>query len=251
MHLSFLIFLIIYLAAITWEVFYDRRHKLNLYSLKDSAVNFSLGLLVVAVRIVSQGTWVAVWTGMSHFAIFKIEESVFSYILLFLIHEFIFYWVHRCSHNFRPLWAIHVNHHSSKMLNLTTAARMPLFMFVVIFIFWSPLILIGFDPYMLFVVTNISFLLGVFQHSHTIGSLGVVVEYIFVTPTHHRIHHASNPEYINHNFGSTLIIFDRLFGSFKKPDPSVQITYGITKDLKTYNPIKIIFHEWIDLLSGR
>ena len=250
MLLIFAIFMIFYTVCITYEVFYSKKHNLNLYKKKDSLVNITLGSVVVATHLLFQGFWILGWSIIEKYSIFKINDSILIWVTLFIFHEFVYYWIHRFSHSFRILWAIHVNHHSSKLFNFTTASRLPVFMFLVMFVFWSPLILLGFSPYMVFVVSNTGFMLTAFQHTTVFGRVPFL-EYIFVSPSHHKVHHASNPEYINRNFGAVLIIFDRLFGTFKEESVNTPIEYGLTTNIKSENPIKVIFHEWIDIFSKR
>jgi sterol desaturase/sphingolipid hydroxylase (fatty acid hydroxylase superfamily) len=250
MSLSFVIFIILYTAAIAFEVNYDRKHHLNLYDLQDSVLNISLGILAVLNRVIFEGLWLGFWIFLSQFSFWKFENNIPVWILLFIVNEFVYYWFHRFSHEWRILWAIHVNHHSSQLFNFTTAARLPFLNILVHITFWTPLILLGFDPFMVFAVSNIGFLFGVFQHTKLIGHLGWM-EFWFNTPRNHKIHHASNPNYINHNYGNVLIIFDRIFGTFIEEKKEEPIIFGITKNISTNNPIKVIFHEWIEIFKEK
>ncbi len=250
MKLSFVIFLILFAIAVTVEAIYGYRHQRNLYDWKDSILNVTLGIIGVSFRFALKTIWLAFWLFLSQFALLDIPETVLTWVVLFFSNEFVYYWFHRWSHENRFLWAVHVNHHSSQKLNFSTTARLPFFNFVLHSTFWIPLVLIGFDPFMVFAVSNVGFLFALYQHTQIIGKINWM-EYIFNTPNHHRIHHASNPEYINGNYGSCLIIFDRLFGSFKEELEGVDLKYGITNNIQTYNPIKVIFHEWIDIAKGR
>jgi sterol desaturase/sphingolipid hydroxylase (fatty acid hydroxylase superfamily) len=103
---------------------------------------------------------------------------------------------------------------------------------------------------MVFAVSNVGFLFGVFQHTKLIGHLGWM-EFWFNTPLNHKIHHASNPDYINHNYGNVLIIFDRMFGTFIEENKAQPVEFGITKNITTHNPIKVIFHEWVALFKDK
>ncbi len=247
---SFYIFLVIYLTAIIGEALYSYRHKRNLYNIKDASVNIFLGISGVINRLLTQGAWLALWFYLYQFSFIKIPESLWSWVVLFLLNELVYYWFHRLSHERRILWAIHVNHHSSEKLNFTTASRVPFFNLILHNIFWIPLLFIGFNPTMIFAVENIGFLFAFVQHTQLIKKLPYI-DYIFNTPSHHRVHHSSNKEYINKNYGNVLIIFDRLFGTFKEEKEGILINYGIAKNIKTYNPIKVIFHEWVDIFSRK
>jgi sterol desaturase/sphingolipid hydroxylase (fatty acid hydroxylase superfamily) len=250
MSISFFIFIVLYAIAIAVEVRHDRKKQLQLYDFKDSVLNISLGILAVLNRVIFEGAWLALWIYCSSYSSFKLPNTATIWIILFVVNEFVYYWFHRFSHEFRLLWAIHVNHHSSQLFNFTTAARLPFLNILVHILFWTPLILLGFDPYMVFAISNIGFLFGVFQHTTLIGDLGWM-ECWFNTPKHHKIHHASNPDYINHNYGNVLIIFDRMFGTFISEKTNQPVTYGITKNIDSVNPVKVIFHEWQALFKEK
>ena len=249
-NISFIVFLCIYIAAIIIEALYSYRSQKKLYSFKDSFVNIFLGIVGVLNRLLTKGAWLALWIYLYQFSFFKISESIWSWLLLFCLNEFVYYWFHRFSHENKYLWAIHVNHHSSEKLNFTTAARLPFFNLILHNIFWIPLLFIGFNPMMIFTVENLGFLFTFIQHTQLIKKIPYV-DYIFNTPSHHRVHHASNLEYVNKNYGNIFIIFDRIFGTFTEEDDNVMIRYGISKNIKTYNPLKVIFHEWIDIIKQK
>ncbi len=248
--LSFYIFLAVYLTAITIEALYSYYTKKKLYDVKDSLVNIFLGVSGVLMRVLTKGVWLALWIYLYQFAPFKVKESFWSWVLLFLLNEFVYYWFHRFSHENKYLWAVHVNHHSSEKLNFTTAARLPFFNLILHNFFWIPLLFLGFSPMMIFTVENINFLFAFVQHTQVIKKLPYL-DFVFNTPSHHRVHHSSNEEYLNKNYGSTLIIFDRMFGTFKNEKDDIVIKYGIPKNIKTYNPLKVIFHEWLNIFKQK
>lgn len=242
------IFLAIYSFAFLVEVFYSTWYKKDYYSLRDTLVNLTLGVLAVGIRFITKGVWLALWLYLYQFAPYQISESLLSWIILFLGNEFVYYWFHRLSHENKYLWAVHVNHHSSERMNFSTAARVPFLNLILHNIFWIPLLFVGFSPTMIFMVETVSFLFSFVQHTQMIRKLPII-DIVFNTPSHHRVHHASNPEYLNKNYGNVLIIFDRLFGTFKSEEVDKQTRYGLTKNIHTYNLIKVIFHEWIELLK--
>lgn len=244
----FFIFLIFYFGLIAIESIYCNQKKLKVYNFRDSLMNILLGVLGITNKVIFGGIWLAIWIYIHQFSILRIENNALNWIILFFVNEFVFYWFHRLSHEKRILWAVHVNHHSSEYFNFTTAGRLPFFNFAVQCVMWSPLIIVGFDPYMVFSISQVSFIFGVFQHSQLFGKIPGL-EYIFNTPTHHKIHHASNAIYINHNYGNVLIIFDRIFGTFIDEKNDVKVKFGITKNIHTNNPIIVIFHEWIDIFK--
>ena len=247
---GFYVFGAIYTAFLIIEVFYARFSGKKLYYWKDFLLNILLGLLGVANRFLTKSLWLALWMFLYKFAPFTIPQTLGSWVLLFLCNEFIYYWFHRLSHERRWLWAIHVNHHSSEYINFSTAARIPYFNFILHNIFWIPLVLIGFHPLMIFAVETISFLFAFLQHTEMIRSYGFL-DAVLNFPSHHRVHHASNKEYIDKNYGNVLIIYDRLFGTFREEDPQIHIRYGITKNINSFNPVKVIFHEWVDIFKGK
>jgi sterol desaturase/sphingolipid hydroxylase (fatty acid hydroxylase superfamily) len=248
MKRSFYVFLAIYLAAIVVEILYSYKTKKRLYDVKDSFVNIFLGVSGVLTRALTKGVWLALWMYLYQFSVIKITENVWSWIVLFLLNEFVYYWFHRFSHTNKYLWAVHVNHHSSQELNFTTAARVPFFNLILHNLFWIPLVIIGFNPIMIFTVENIGFLFSFIQHTQIIKKIPYV-DYVLNTPSHHRVHHSSNEAYINKNYGNTLIIFDRLFGSFTDEREDIKIQYGVPNNINSYNPIKVIFHEWVNLFQ--
>lgn len=165
-------------------------------------------------------------------------------LLLFLGVEFCYYWYHRASHEIRWLWATHGVHHSPRYLNLSAAYRLGWTGWLSgNFLFFAPLCWFGFEPMAIAITLSLNLIYQFWIHTELIPKLGFL-EWILNTPSHHRVHHASNPQYIDHNYGGVLIIFDRLFGTFTAEQPNLCLTYGLTHPLKSYNPLIIAFHEW-------
>ncbi len=182
-------------------------------------------------------------------------DSWWAWALLFVGEEFCYYWYHRTSHRVRWFWATHAVHHSPNQLSFATAYRLgwtgkltgtPLF--------FVPLMLLGFEPTAVLATVAINLLYQFWLHSDWIPKLGPL-EYIFNTPSHHRVHHASNAEYLDANFGGVIILFDRLFGTLVEERDDVPCRYGLVKPLHSANPVYVAFHEWIalwgDLRSAR
>lgn len=243
MNQLLIIFCCTYGLSVAGEVVFSLYFKKGLYNVTDSLINLTLGLLAVVIRIATKGFWLGLWFYLHAFAIFHIEESMWSWTGLFLANEFVYYWFHRLSHEKRFLWAVHVNHHSSQKMNFTTAARVPFLNFIFHNVFWIPLVLVGFHPAMIFAVETLGFLFAFYQHTQMIGKIPVF-ELMFNTPSHHRVHHASNPEYRNKNFGNVLIVFDRIFGTYKAEDNKIKPVYGLEHNLESHDLITVIFHEW-------
>lgn len=152
-----------------------------------------------------------------------------SWLVLWVIGDFVYYWVHRAEHTTRLLWASHSIHHSSTEFNYTTAVRMPWMemFYKPIIVLWAPLL--GFNPVMYAALGAMALIFGQLQHSESVGALGVL-DKIFVTPLNHRAHHASNHEYLDKNFGASFIIWDRLFGTYRAYDDAIDIRYGVLHD---------------------
>lgn len=171
-----------------------------------------------------------------------------SALILFIGLEFCYYWFHRASHRIRWFWCNHAVHHSPNDLNLTAALRIGLFgKFIGTFAFFSPLVWLGFEPRLVGQVLAINLLYQFWIHATWIPKLGWL-EYVFNTPSSHRVHHASNAQYLDANYGGVLIIFDRLFGTYVAERSDVTIKYGLVKPQHSYNPFKVEFSEWGNML---
>jgi sterol desaturase/sphingolipid hydroxylase (fatty acid hydroxylase superfamily) len=174
----------------------------------------------------------------------SIPREWWAYILCIITIDFFRYWSHRLTHVNRFWWATHVTHHNSEKYNLSVAFRLGWTQHIK-FIFFIPIVLMGFDPVLFFICHQIEVLYQFWIHTEYIRKLPAPIEYIFVTPSHHRVHHSTNDQYLDKNFGSTLIIWDRLFGTFEAEEE--RTVYGITEPINTYNPITLNFHEWKDI----
>ena len=170
-----------------------------------------------------------------------------SIALVFIGQEFCYYWFHRCSHRIRLLWAHHAVHHSTNRFNLSAAYR---FGWVGRLIgttaFFVPLIWLGFPPRAVFITLNLNLLYQFWIHTDWVPKLGPL-EWVLNTPSHHRVHHAANPEYLDKNYGGVLIVFDRLFGTFAAERSGVPCRYGLVRPLHSNNPLWIVAHEWVAL----
>lgn len=171
----------------------------------------------------------------------SIPKTWWAYILCLISLDFCRYWAHRIAHVNRFWWATHVTHHNSEKYNWSVSFRLGWTQFIKV-IFFIPVALMGFDPVLFFICHQVEVLYQFWIHTEYIRKLPAPIEYIFTTPSHHRVHHSRNEKYIDKNFGSTLIIWDRLFGTFM-PETE-QADYGITKPVNSYNPITLNFHEW-------
>ncbi|MGD1846268.1 MAG: sterol desaturase family protein [Salibacteraceae bacterium] len=177
---------------------------------------------------------------------FRIEASWWSFILCLILSDFARYWAHRVAHEQRIWWATHVPHHSSTNYNFSVSFRLSWVQQVKI-LFFIPVALMGFDPVMFFIVHQIEVLYQYWIHTEFIRKFPKPIEFIFTTPSHHRVHHATNKNYIDKNYGSTFIIWDRMFGTFQEEQEKVN--YGILKPVDSYNPVWLVFHEWVDIFK--
>lgn len=170
-------------------------------------------------------------------------------VVLFLLIDFLYYWHHRMMHQVRLFWADHAVHHSSQKMVMPVAERIGWFGAltggVMIYL---PAVLVGFSPKAVFIAIALNLLYQYWVHTEQVGSLGWL-EHILNTPSHHRVHHASNPKYLDSNYGGVLIVFDKIFGTFTPYDPNEKITYGLVAPLKTHNPFRIATHEWAPMVK--
>lgn len=233
-------FLLLLLAEATAGAIMRR----DLYEFKDTAASLTMGIGNVIVGLFSKTMIFLFFTWLHKFAIFNIGYVWWAWVLAFFADEFSYYWFHRTSHECRLWWASHVVHHSSQRYNLGTALRQTWTGSLYSFVFWMWMPLIGFPPIMILTMQAISLLYQFWIHTELVKDMGPL-EAVLNTPSHHRVHHASDSQYLDTNHGGTLIIWDRLFGTFAKEDQHP--TYGLTKNINTYNPFRIAFHEWADM----
>lgn len=217
------------------------------YVFADTFSNLGTGILQrvtdIFFTVVVAGGYIALY---SRAALWDIPlDSALAWCVCFVAVDFLYYWFHRISHGVNALWAAHVVHHQSEEFNLSVALRQSAFQPLFSSIFYLPLALIGFPPAMFLAISAFDTLYQFWIHTRTIQRLGPL-ELIFVTPSHHRVHHGSNPKYLDRNHGGTFIIWDRLFGSFQEEEEEPD--YGVTRPLSSWNPIWANFHTWRDLV---
>jgi sterol desaturase/sphingolipid hydroxylase (fatty acid hydroxylase superfamily) len=179
-------------------------------------------------------------------AVMQWHNAFLYWMILLLAEDFLYYWLHRFDHEIRFFWATHVTHHSSEKLNFSVGFRSSVFQPLYRFIYFIPLAWFGFRPVDIVFMYSATQIWGIFVHTEMIGKMGWL-EHILVTPSHHRVHHASNPKYLDKNMGMFLIVWDKLFGTFQEELPKEKyqtIKYGLTKNIENQNAVTIIFHEW-------
>jgi sterol desaturase/sphingolipid hydroxylase (fatty acid hydroxylase superfamily) len=168
------------------------------------------------------------------------------WLALFILEDFFYYVLHYVDHHCRLFWAVHITHHSSQHFNFSTGFRASVFQPLYRMFYFAPIVLLGFQPADVLVMYAATQVVGVFVHHDSCGRLGLL-EWIFVTPSHHRVHHGSNPEYLDKNIGMSLIVWDRMFGTFVEERPQEPVRYGLTKPVKSRGPLNIVVHEWKDI----
>jgi sterol desaturase/sphingolipid hydroxylase (fatty acid hydroxylase superfamily) len=241
----------IYAIVIGIEILYSWWHDKKYYSTKGILSNIYLSSLNFTLDILVRGICLAVlWFFYQYrfFEINKTENTITYWIVLVIAQDFMFYWLHRIDHYCRLFWAVHVTHHSSEEFNLTVGFRSSVFQPLYRFVYFIPLSLFGFDPLDVMFVYAATQIYGILIHTKTVGKLGPL-EWILSTPSHHRVHHASNIKYLDKNMGMVLIIWDRIFGTFEKEDDNDKVEYGLTKNLNSYNPFNMVFHEWRAIIN--
>jgi sterol desaturase/sphingolipid hydroxylase (fatty acid hydroxylase superfamily) len=217
-------------GAYDWKAYFT--------SMGDLVLRMASNLLPVAVAAAGlQCCWV------HRLYTLPLHEG-WTWVVLFSGQEFCYYWMHRADHRVRWLWATHSVHHSPNTLNLSAAYRLGwTTRLSVAPLFFAPLVLAGFPPLLVGGVLAANLFYQFWLHAAWLPRLGLL-EWILNTPAHHRVHHASNPEYLDANFGGVLIVFDRLFGTFVAEQPGIAIRYGLVEPIRSNNPIHIGLHQW-------
>jgi len=239
----------LYLIVIGIEVLLSHIHLKKYYTLKDTLVNVYLCLMNSGIDLLFRAIYVVVLLKIFAFHFINFSSNPWLYwVLLFIAEDLIFYIEHRVDHYCRLFWAVHVTHHSSEEFNLTTGFRSSVLQPIYRFVYFIPLVLLGFHPLDIVFMYSLTQIYGILVHTQYIKKMPRWFETIFVSPSHHRVHHASNIRYLDKNMGMVLIIWDRLFGTFQEEVPHDPVKYGLTKQIDNpHHPAKIIFHEWINL----
>lgn len=215
------------------------------YETRDTFASLAMGIgSIVIVGSINFATFLFA-RFLFDFRMTDLGEGFVGWAAALIGWDFAFYWHHRAEHENRLLWACHVNHHSSQHYNLATALRQPWTPFPAI-LFYAPLALFGVPPWMILASGGLNLIYQYWIHTEAIRSLPRWFSFIFNTPAYHRVHHASNPRYLDKNYGGVLIVWDRLFGTFQAEDE--QPVYGLTKNISSFNPLVIAFHEYVAIV---
>ncbi|MFL6707448.1 MAG: sterol desaturase family protein [Massilia sp.] len=224
-----------------------RTGKREQFRWREIFANMALG---TAYQVAEGAAWLlatgALFGWVYQHRLFDIPVNGWTILPIFVMVELCYYCFHRSSHRVRWWWAAHVPHHSGETMNFTTAMRQSVLnVFVGIFIFYLPPVLLGVPPAVVMFLLAVDLVYQYFVHTEAIGKLPAWYEYIFDTPSNHRVHHGRNPQYIDKNYGGVLIIFDRLFGTY---EPEVEkVDYGIPRQIRSYNFLILNVHEMVDM----
>lgn len=232
------------LVFIEWGISWYQ--KKDAYDAKDFFAASTIGLVNAGISALIKVVVFGSALFFYNISPFRIPATWWSFILCFFAVDFARYWAHRIAHEQRFWWATHITHHNSSKYNLSVSFRLSWTQHIKI-IFFFPVMFMGFDPFVFFICHQVAVLYQFWIHTEYIKKLPAPIEFFFTTPSHHRVHHASDAHYLDKNYGSTFIIWDRMFGTFM-PEAE-RPTYGITKPVTSYNPIYLVFHEWVDIFK--
>ncbi len=242
---GFLILLAIVAFIEALWIYTRRKH----YPWQEATTSFAVAIIKRFIDTATAGVNMAVMFWAYKYRLWDINliDNPAALLPMFFLFEFVYYWHHRWAHEIRWLWATHSVHHSPNHMNLTVAGRLGWTGLISgSVLFFAPLSLIGFHPIAVFLMLAVNLFYQVWIHTEVIKTLGPL-EWVLNTPSHHRVHHGSNPEYLDRNYGGILIIFDRLFGTFAKEEAPV--VYGLTEPLRSNNPFKVALFEWGRMIS--
>ncbi|KLI64842.1 sterol desaturase family protein [Aurantiacibacter marinus] len=236
----------VFVALIVAELLWARRRQPRAYESRDTATSLAIGLGstvaggLTAAAVLAMLVWAHSATPLS------IGWAWWAWPLCFVLDDLAYYTFHRSAHRVRWFWASHVNHHSSQHYNLSTALRQSWTgFFAASFIFRLPLAFAGFEPGMILACGGFNLIYQFWIHTESIKRMPHWFEAVMNTPSHHRVHHAVNARYLDRNYAGTFIIWDKLFGTFAAEDDADQIRYGIVHQIGSFNPLKVVFHEWL------
>jgi len=238
----------LFFLLISLELLADRWRGVSTYRLADALNSLSAGVLSQAsgllTRVIGLMGYVLFW---EHFALFELSaDSLWVWVFAFIFYDLCYYWAHRIGHERNVFWAAHVVHHQSEEYNLTTALRQTSTGFLLSWIFYVPMALCGIPPTVFFTVAVMNLLYQFGVHTRHVPKLGWF-EWIFITPSNHRVHHAQNLRYMDRNYGGVFILWDRLFGTFQEELDEEPVVFGITTPLASWNPLWANLHFYVQL----
>ncbi|HBQ92662.1 MAG TPA: C-5 sterol desaturase [Erythrobacter sp.] len=237
-----------FVALVLIEMLWARRARRDAYEPRDTLTSLAFGLGSTVSALLFGGVFVALYMGLWEFRLFDVPWAWWAFALCFVLDDLKYYWVHRFGHRVRWFWASHVNHHSSQHYNLSTALRQTWTGFLTLgFVFALPLVLLGFHPAMIAICGGFNLIYQFWIHTEAIDHMPRWFEAVMNTPSHHRVHHATNPRYLDRNYAGVFIVWDKLFGTFEPEVRGEKIRYGIVKQLGSFNLLWAVFHEWIGI----
>jgi len=244
-------FVPLFLLAMILEMVYSRHKNLHLYDKADTKASLWMMLLVSVVDLAPKFLFFIIFYQLHNISPFAdiIVRQWWAWVILFFADDFIYYWFHRLNHEVRIFWAGHISHHSAIRMNFATALRQGIGERIHKYLFWLPLPLLGFDPLMVFTVMSVNLFYQFWVHTELIHRLPQWFESTFNTPSHHRVHHASNIRYLDCNHAGVFILWDKLFGTFSKEIDNEKPKYGLTENITSTKPIYVATHEYQALIK--
>jgi sterol desaturase/sphingolipid hydroxylase (fatty acid hydroxylase superfamily) len=236
-----------FVVAMLIELFVIRRiHKRGDYETRDTLTSLLMGTGNVVSGLLTGFIAFGVLMWAWEFRVADWGMSALAVLVCFIVDDLRYYVYHRIAHRSRWVWAEHINHHSSQHYNLSTALRQSWTGTLTgMFVLRIPLVLLGFHPYLIAFVGGLNLVYQFWIHTEAIDKMPRWFEAVFNTPSHHRVHHATNARYLDANYAGTLIIWDRMFGTFVPEQREDSPRYGLVSDIATFNPFRVAFHEWI------
>lgn len=240
------IFLPVFLLALIFELVLNHKKNLNLFQRDDTKASLWMLMMMVVVDIIPKFVVFAAFYYLHGISPLNdiVQRQWWAWLVLFFLDDIIYYCFHRANHEVRFFWAGHIPHHSAIKMNFATALRQGVGERVHKYLFWLPLPLLGFDALMVFTMMSVNLFYQFWLHTELIKRLPRWFEFIFNTPSHHRVHHASNIRYLDCNHGGVFILWDRLFGSFSQEVEHDKVIYGLTENIKEFGPIHVATHEY-------
>lgn len=232
------------------ELWVSKRKGLKLYNFEDTITNLNIGIGNQAINILAKVAVLAIYTYVyNNWRIMTLPENAWwMFIITYIIFDYIYYWAHRWGHEWNYMWGAHIVHHQSREFNLSVALRQSWFHSTISFFLFLPMAIFGFHPDVIIIAIGIDTLYQYWIHTKAINKMPRWFEFILNTPSHHRVHHATNPQYLDKNYAATFIIWDRLHKTFAKEEETP--VYGITKPLHSLNPVWANFHYYQEIWHG-
>lgn len=238
----------ILLLLIVTEMIWSWRNDRKVYDLKETITNTFILIGFQLSKLLFTGYQLTLLNFSHEIAPYQFSKNSWVFIITFIAADFVYYWYHRISHTWKPLWAFHLIHHSATKMNFTTAYRLNWLGTLISPLFFVPLSLSGFPPDFIALSFALNLFYQFFLHTESIGKIKPL-EGILDTPSAHRVHHGSNDQYIDKNFGGVIMLWDRIFGTYQPEKEKVK--YGITTGFVSYNPFVLVFHGFVDLIKKR